>query len=68
MLSLGDDTVAVLDKVVAAAGAVTTIVIVAVPRAASEAIVQVVVVVPLQVQPAAVRLTKVARRGWCRKR
>ena len=52
VLSLGEDTVAVLDRVWAVAGAVTLIVITgALEFAAIEARVQVIVVVPEQVQP-----------------
>ena len=52
VLSLGEDTVAVLDKTCSVAGAVTLIVITgALEFAAIEAVVQVIVVVPEQVQP-----------------
>ena len=52
VLSFGEDTVAVLDRVWAVAGAVTLIVIVgALVFAAIDARVQVIVVVPEQVQP-----------------
>ena len=52
LVSLGEDTVAVLDRVWAVAGAVTLIVITgALEFAAIEARVQVIVVVPEHVQP-----------------
>ena len=52
VLSFGDETVAVLDRVCSVAGAVTLIVITgALEFAAIEAVVQVIVVVPEQVQP-----------------
>ena len=63
LLSLGDETVAVLLSVVAIAGAVTTIVIVALVFGARVAMLQLVELVPVQVQPVAVRETNVVPAG-----
>jgi hypothetical protein len=63
VLSLGDVTVAVFERVCAALGAVTTIVIVALVFAASVAMLQLVVVVPEHVHPVAVLETKVVLAG-----